>query len=353
LIAAASDGHYRVVPFDESDDSYGGPSNVISKGIGGTPTSLGGFASLGPGGGGASYSAAFHNTNSDVFLVGQDVGGIFKTTDGGQTFRHVNSGITGPDFTTSTYGISGIFADPLDDAVFYAAAWNGLFRSADTGETWTAVAPALPWNPAAGDVPFDCVASSALDPNLVVAGTGDWHYPDTGQGVYRSTNNGTSFELADAVGINEDAVISSLAFDPETGELYAATSAGLFKSSDNGDTFTPVGGPFAHDHGHWISITGTGSAKNFWYILHVLGDDGDVANWSGGIYRSTDGISWTEVPGIPKEIEVGGGGAASASGGGAASAGQLDSVPEFANARIPRRSMEIRRRVDGPDFRLG
>jgi hypothetical protein len=43
------------------------------------------LASLGPGGGGGVFAAAFHNTNPDIILMGQDVGGIDKSDDGGLT----------------------------------------------------------------------------------------------------------------------------------------------------------------------------------------------------------------------------------------------------------------------------
>ena len=41
--------------------------------------------SLGPGGGGGVLAAVFHNQDPNLILLGQDIGGIDKTTDGGDT----------------------------------------------------------------------------------------------------------------------------------------------------------------------------------------------------------------------------------------------------------------------------
>ncbi|MGB0513521.1 MAG: WD40/YVTN/BNR-like repeat-containing protein, partial [Wenzhouxiangellaceae bacterium] len=75
--------------------------------------------------------------------------GLYKTTDGGQTWRRTLVGDDGDDLWT---GVTDIEIDPRDPDVLYAATWqrhrtvatyvgggpnSGIHRSTDGGETWT------------------------------------------------------------------------------------------------------------------------------------------------------------------------------------------------------------------------
>ncbi len=93
--------------------------------------------SLGPGGGGGVFAAAFHNTDPDIILLGQDVGGIDKSIDGGLTWRHVNSeGFARPELTLNVFVLDQLLAHPTDNDLFFASSSSGLFRSRDVGEAW-------------------------------------------------------------------------------------------------------------------------------------------------------------------------------------------------------------------------
>ena len=100
-------------------------------------------------------------------------------------------------------------------------------------------------------------------------------------------------------GIPELAAITSIAFDPEDGSVFVSTTAGLFRSTNNGEVFSKVGFGFRHDQGQWIGIEGSGTQKAYWYVLYTLGEDGEPGTRSAGIYRSSNGISWTEISGHP------------------------------------------------------
>ncbi len=104
-------------PGTDPEEADGGSAGAYSS-----VTSLLDFKSLGPGGGGGIYSAVFHNTDPDVILVGQDVGGVYKSADGGVSWRHVNQGgISHPALNFSAYVAQGLFAHPTQDEVFFAA----------------------------------------------------------------------------------------------------------------------------------------------------------------------------------------------------------------------------------------
>ncbi|MFQ5738587.1 MAG: hypothetical protein ACE5JX_06205 [Acidobacteriota bacterium] len=256
------------------------------------------LASLGPGGGGGVFSAVFHNTTPDIILVAQDVGGVYKTTDGGRSWSHVNNrGLLRPDLSEDATFVDELVAHPGDNSRFFSCTQSGLFRSDDLGESWSLVIP--PAGASSPEVPVAWVAFSPRDPSLGLAGTGSWHEPEEGFGLYRTLDGGFTFSLLEQSGIPGDATISSIVFDPDDGTVYASTTSGLYTSIDSGNTFTPVGFAFRHERGEWIGIGGSGSGKTFWYILYTLGDDGDPSSRSGGIYRSTDAVTWTEIAGAP------------------------------------------------------
>jgi photosystem II stability/assembly factor-like uncharacterized protein len=62
--------------------------------------------------------------------------GVFKSTDGGQSWLAINNGLTGLIFGSSTIGALAI--DPDDPDILYAAtSGRGVFRSADGGASWS------------------------------------------------------------------------------------------------------------------------------------------------------------------------------------------------------------------------
>ncbi len=257
------------------------------------------FASLGPGGGGAVFCAVFHNTDSDIILAGQDVGGISKTTDGGASWHHVNRGLSLPDATADVYGITELIAHPVNNNVFFACTWGGLFRSDDTGDSWRRL---IALDADGEGLAASWLAVSPLDTNLVLVGTGDWRSPDVGQGLYRSLDGGETFAPVAVTGLSETALIACLAFDPADGSVYAATSEGLLRSTDSGDSFSRLEFGFRHDAGQWIGIAEQGGVRTFWYVLQTLGEGSTSEDWSGGVYRSADGVTWTEIDDVPKII---------------------------------------------------
>lgn len=69
----------------------------------------------------------------DTLYVGTDGFGVFKSVDGGKSFRAVNAGLEGP----TSLKVFGLAADPTAGRRLYAASHSiGLFRSEDGGETW-------------------------------------------------------------------------------------------------------------------------------------------------------------------------------------------------------------------------
>ena len=205
-----------------------------------------------------------HPTNPDIVWVAafgfhgapNDERGVFKTTDGGRTWRKVL-------FRDNKTGAVDLSLDPTNPSVLYAALWeafrteyqmssggpgSGLFKSTDGGETWTEITrrPGLP----AGVIGRIGVAVSGADPNRVYALVEN----DNG-GLFSSDNAGATWTL-----VNSNRSIRQRAFyythitaDPKNKDVVYALNTSLFKSTDGGKTLTSVGnGTHGDHHDLWI-----------------------------------------------------------------------------------------------------
>uniref|UniRef100_A0A832G6G1 T9SS type A sorting domain-containing protein n=1 Tax=Ignavibacterium album TaxID=591197 RepID=A0A832G6G1_9BACT len=191
--------------------------------------------------------------------------GIFKSTDGGETWTNV--------FSTGASNYLDIAFDPQNN-VYVANSSNGLIISTDGGNSFTTI----PSSTFGGNA----VNTVACGPNgLVLVGV-------TSGGVYRSTDYGTTFTQT-FPGYS----IVSLQFDNSIPDLvYAGASSttlnGFFRSTDGGITFSSVLNPV-----------------NVWEIIQK--QDGTlytVTTTSGyPVDKSTDlGFTWTTVGNTPAAI---------------------------------------------------
>ena len=224
--------------------------------------------------------------------------GVYKSTDGGQTWKHVG--------LEATRQIGRVVVDPRNpDVVFVAALGHvygpnperGVFRSKDGGATWQKV---LFKNESVGAVDL---ALDPRDPKVVYAALWNtrrppWSiYPPSygpGSGLYKSVDGGTTWAEVQG-GLPTEAVgrigVATAPANPR--RVYAIVDAkkgGLYRSDDAGATWTLV----SPDTRIW----GRG-----WYFCKVVVDprNADVVYVSNtSLYRSADGgRTWTAIKGAP------------------------------------------------------
>ena len=201
--------------------------------------------------------------------------GIFKTSDGGRTWRRLTRGL--PD--DSRTGASELQMDPSNPDVLYAGMWErlrqphtfksggpngGIFKSSDGGETWTRLGNGLP----PGETGKIGLTISRSDPRIVMAivehgyqparivnGRPNPEYADLtrlGSGIYRSEDGGQSWTYVNRFN-NRPFYYSHIYLDPnEPNRLYVlATNAQV--SEDGGRTFSRTLNGIAGDfHALWI-----------------------------------------------------------------------------------------------------
>jgi hypothetical protein len=123
---------------------------------------------------------------------------------------------------------------------FLAAAAGGVFETTDAGETWRSIGDNLPTQ-VMGALGYSAASK------VLVAGTGDRAFGGSshaGLGIYRSTNNGRGWKKSK--GVPDEILSFRIAFDPSDSSgktVYAATSKGLFRSVDAAATFVNVNLP--------------------------------------------------------------------------------------------------------------
>ena len=80
----------------------------------------------------------FHPDNNQIMWIGTHSGGLWKTSDGGQTWHTTTNGL-------SSLGISDVVVHPENPDILYVATGDrdskhtfsiGVFKSVDGGETW-------------------------------------------------------------------------------------------------------------------------------------------------------------------------------------------------------------------------
>ncbi|MFN7990047.1 MAG: PKD domain-containing protein [Thermoanaerobaculia bacterium] len=258
-------------------------------------------------------AVALHPSNADVVLVGAATGGIWKSTDGGRTFRPVSD--TAPSLATSA-----IVFSPSSPDVLYAATGEadsaylerspasslgtylgaGLLRSVDGGETWSRVDV---------DLPADAVLSRVLvhpaDPRRVLVAIYRRHDVAQGRtvpgGIYLSTDGGVHFArtfehaASDLAQDPSSPDVVFAAFGVDGGCTTCSSPGGVWRSADFGLTFSPAlthaspGAPFAVQPGQVkLTVSRTSPA-----VLYASVLDGDDAHVAAGIFRSADGgLTW-------------------------------------------------------------
>ncbi len=76
--------------------------------------------------------------NTDVLYAGSDGKGLFKSEDGGDNWLSVGGDIWMTEALTGIRAavVSAVVVNPVNTTIVYAANSSGVFRSADSGQTW-------------------------------------------------------------------------------------------------------------------------------------------------------------------------------------------------------------------------
>ena len=252
---------------------------------------------IGPGGGGWLTALAVDSDDPNLVYLGCDVGGFYKSINGGHTWTILNNGLT-------DYYVQDILPDPEHKNIIYLGMLGGLFKSTDGGETWQRKRMGFP-EPSAYSysAPVSSLVMHPTNRHVLYAGIGRPRMNSNGKGhIYKSTDAGETWRLLDGIARHaSDAVIHRLAIRPDDPNvLFAATDKGLFKSPDGGVTFQrkEKGLP----HRFCRNVVASPSEPEVIYV--VMWSAHAKEPWHGGVYRSEDGgETWVaRNTGLPQKV---------------------------------------------------
>jgi photosystem II stability/assembly factor-like uncharacterized protein len=221
-----------------------------------------------------------------------DERGVYKTSDGGKTWRKVLAGANG---STGCAMISAISSDPN---TIYATMWDfrrqawtfrsggpgsGIFKSTDGGEHWNEInesnAKGLPAKPY-GRI---AIAVAPSKPNVVYA-----MIESKKSALFRSDDAGQSWKQLDASQymVWRPFYFGNLIVDPKDENKIFKVDLVLLLSVNGGKSFSPVSGSAHGDfHDVWIDPNNSNTI--------IAGDD-------GGLWRSLDGgTRWEHFMNLP------------------------------------------------------
>lgn len=155
---------------------------------------------------------------------------------GDRTEYDTTNGSTREGLADLSGRVTSFAADPAGDHIFAAASNGGVWMSTDRGGSWTPIGDPLPTQVVSG------MAWSAAGGGTLIVLTGDNAFGGdsiAGLGVYRTTDLGAHW--AHATGVPDGVLGFKVAVDASHPErVYAATGAGLFRSTDAGASFENV-----------------------------------------------------------------------------------------------------------------
>ena len=238
--------------------------------------------------------------------------GVYKTTDGGKTWKRVLS--AGP-----WTGVTDIVIDPRDPDVLYAATWqhhrtvaaymgggpeSGLYKSVDGGQTWIRLTRGLPGDPKGspssgkgkkklgrrphddGNVGKIALALSPHNPDTIYA---VMELNQRKGGLFRSDDRGASWmKVSDTVsgGTGPHYYMELYASPHQEGRLYLA-DVRVQVSDDGGKTFRLMKEEFKHSDNHAV-------------VFRPDDPDYLLVGTDGGLYESFDlAENWRFIDNLP------------------------------------------------------
>ena len=181
--------------------------------------------------------------------------GLYRTADGGKTWQRVlfvsdSTGAVDVEFqpgNPSTLYASMWRAERKPWTIISGAREGGVYKSTDGGSTWKKLTNGLP-NQLVGK---SNVAVTAADPNVV------WVLMEAkpGNGLYRSTDAGESFTLASdyAQLITRPFYYTNITAHPKDANTVWVGAEGFHLTTDGGKTWRAMPTPHGDNHDLWIN----------------------------------------------------------------------------------------------------
>jgi photosystem II stability/assembly factor-like uncharacterized protein len=260
------------------------------------------WRSIGPYRGGRSAAVTGVPGKANLFYFGATGGGVWRTTDAGNTWENISDGFFGGS-------IGAVAVSEWDNNVIYVGGGEktvrgnvsygyGMWKSVDAGKTWTHIG-------LKDSRHISRVRIHPKNPDVVYAAVmGDLFKSSEERGVYKSVDGGKTWKRT--LFANADAGAVDLCFDPNNPRIMYATTwrirrtpyslesggegSAMWKSTDGGDSWTDISKNDGLPKGTWgiagVSVSPVNSNR-----VYAI-----IENENGGVYRSDDaGKTWRKM----------------------------------------------------------
>ncbi|MEI6889569.1 MAG: VPS10 domain-containing protein [Bacteroidales bacterium] len=225
-------------------------------------------------------------TNSNIIYAEYQWGNLYRSDDGGSNMNYIASPMSGDRVNWS----APLAMHPEDPSILYFGTYR-VWKSTNKGNSWQAVSGDLTAGIDQYFYTITTIAISAINPAIVIAGTGDGK-------VQISTNNGQTWQNISAGLPNRS--ITRVATDPFEEHTIYVTLSGfrwdeplphVFKSTDLGSTWTDISGNLPEFPVNDIALDPDIPGKI------IVGTD-------AGVYGTADGGQtwswiWNGLPAVP------------------------------------------------------
>ncbi len=253
------------------------------------------YRNIGPSRGGRVTAVAGIASQPSTFYMGATGGGVWKTTNYGQTWNNVSDGF----FASPSIGAIRVF-QKNPDIVYVGTGSDGMrsnviigkgvYKSVDAGKTWSFI----------GLKNAGLIGAVEINPDnpdvVLVAAIGNPFGPNEERGVFKTSDGGKSWKKV--LYISSKTGFSDLEFAPGnpsiiyaaawTGErkpwtiISGSEEGGIFRSTDMGETWTKLGGGLPGGIIGKGDLAVTPSAPDMVYLLL------EAAGENSGLYISSD-----------------------------------------------------------------
>ncbi len=239
------------------------------------------------------YDVEFMPNNPQVIYAGVNGGRLYISMDGGSIWtpkfltreREASrvSVAVSPDFGTAIYVLISNSADEDTTNQFYS--FNGLYYSPDQGENWTKQASHLPNVFSGNGLVLDGRAETYAH-SLAVSPTDEQKVITGAISIFKSSNGGTNLNIVDPDAGIYHVDVHDLIYSPTSNTLFAATDGGVYRSTNDGATWTAINNNLAITQYYRISTAPVSS-------LVVMGGSQD----NGTHFRNSISSTFVSAPG--------------------------------------------------------
>ena len=224
------------------------------------------------------FSIQVDPSNPSVIYALVGVGslaGVFKSTDGGADWTSASSGLESATFAPVSSHRNLLALDPQHSGTLYVGLAGTVFKTTNSAASWTSAATGLPT--------IQAVAVDPVTPTTLYLGT-------SSSGVYKSANGGNSWNAFNTGLTNLN--VQALVVDPQNssnvyaGALSSGANLSLFKSANGGTNWNVLGGGLASGSVPILAAWPAGSS------IYAVVNFGGVATLDAS---TNGGVNWSPV----------------------------------------------------------